>query len=67
MTKQTPKPKTVTFENCKTLGDMHQALTNKFTNYSGGTYVLEEALRKVRENDKKIEEYTKQLLTQQED
>ena len=50
-----------------TVGDTIKALVKHFTGQTLGDFVLEKALRDVKENNQKIEAYTKSLLEEKEE
>jgi len=54
-------------EDCETIGDNITALVREYTNYSGtvGEYVLESALRQVKENNKKVKELIDKLADEE--
>jgi len=61
-TKQEENKPSVEFSNCANYGDMIKALVNKFTGEAINTFVLTQAIEKIEENNKKIEEFKNKLL-----
>ena len=52
----------VKFFNCDNAGENIKALVNYFTGNILGDFILEQAIIKVKENNKKIDDYKKSLL-----
>lgn len=61
-TNNTNKP-SVTFNDCKNVGEQIDALVRKFTSEDLiGKYILERALEDVKKNNLKLDEFKKKLL-----